>query len=179
MPYLLTNATAGRFVGTSFVILRLRRVSVTNLPWTLTRCLTLTLTCRRQLVLAVEEDAVVRQVRVPQVVVRRLVVPDELTGVDVQRDDRVGVEVLARAARVPRHRVARAEDREVELRVDERGLPHRAAAVVRVGRRDHVLPPGGPCAGTIAPRPELRGRCSRRRRACRSSAAAVAAASRR
>ena len=67
-----------------------------------------------------------------------LVGPYELARVDVERDDRVAVEVRARAARVPRHRVAGAEDDQVELRVDRGCLPHRAAAVVGVGRRPGV-----------------------------------------
>src|SRR5439155_17031539 len=56
-----------------------------------------------------------------------------------QRDDRVRVEVHAGATGVPRLRVARPEDREVQLRIDEGVLPHRAAAV-RVARPGLVRP---------------------------------------
>src|SRR5439155_21584220 len=64
-------------------------------------------------------------------VVSGLVGPHELARVDVEGDDRVRVQVHARAARVPRLRIARTEDREVELRIDEGVLPHRAAPVGR------------------------------------------------
>ena len=59
--------------------------------------------------------------------------PDYLAGVDVERDERAGVEVVARAplAGVARRRVAGADDVELRLRIVGTGNPGLAAAVAR------------------------------------------------
>src|SRR5205085_8309635 len=68
-------------------------------------------------------------VEVPGVVRRVLEVPGELAGVDVQRDDRVGVEVVAgtRLRIVDRHRVPRAPDGELRRGIVGARLPEAAA----------------------------------------------------
>ena len=77
-------------------------------------------------------------VEVPRIVRRVLEVPGQLAGVDVQRDDGVGVEVVAgtRLRIVDRDRIAGAPDRELRRRIVGAGLPEAAAAglpgVVRV-----------------------------------------------
>ncbi len=67
---------------------------------------------------------------VPRIVRRVLEVPRELAGVDVQGDDRVGIEVVAgtRLRIVGGNRIAGAPDRELRGRVVGTGLPDAAAA---------------------------------------------------
>src|SRR5262249_18450648 len=67
--------------------------------------------------LRVQDDRRHRDVGFPDVVLDRLVVPLQLAGLDVERDERAEIEVGARAlvARVLRDAVARAEVDEAEL----------------------------------------------------------------
>ncbi len=86
------------------------------------------------LVLHVVEDQRVRDVIVPDVVVDGLEMPHELARVDVQGKDVLGEQLRARQsleARV-RDRVADTDVDEVERRIDDRGVPHRPAARVRL-----------------------------------------------
>ena len=84
----------------------------------------------------------------------RLEAPRELAVLDVQGDDRVGPEVVAGAATVPRHRVARDHVEQAEVRVDGRADPDRAAAVhVAVGRPAARADLAG--AGSDVPAPHL------------------------
>ena len=80
----------------------------------------------RRVVQHVHADFVV----VPGIVRRVLEVPRQLAGVDVQGDDGVGVEVVARARLriVNRHRIAGAPDGELRRRVVGAGLPQAAAS---------------------------------------------------
>src|SRR5439155_19534856 len=84
--------------------------------------------------LAVDTDVVEHVdadfVPIPRIVRRILVVPDQLAGLDVERHDRVGVEVVAgaRLRIVLRDRVAGAPDRELGGRIIRAGLPEPAAA---------------------------------------------------
>ena len=78
-----------------------------------------------------------------RVVRRRLVVPDDLAGVDVERDERAREEVVALAplARVAGRRVAGADDVQLRLRIVGAGNPGLAAAVARgVEARPRVEP---------------------------------------
>ena len=91
---------------------------------------------------------------------RELVVPPELAGVRVERDDRIGVEVVAGPLRavVVGADVADAPVGQVELRIVGARQPDRPAAVLpglgiadgRVGgARSHVSAPGSPGAGIV------------------------------
>lgn len=66
----------------------------------------------------------------PDVVMDDLVMPFQLTGLDVERDDGVGKEIVACAqlAAELRNGIADAEVCEAQLRIDRRGHPHAAAA---------------------------------------------------
>src|SRR5690606_19074458 len=81
---------------------------------------------------------------VPRLAGRRLVVPDELAGVDVEREDRGEIQVVAAAGAAdrldPRRAVAGADVDEARVRVVRERVPRGAAAA--------VLPPlAGPGRG--------------------------------
>ncbi len=84
--------------------------------------------------LAVEEDRVHRRVGVVRVVLHELVVPAQLGRVarDVERDERVGVEVAALVAvhGEVRAGVAGRDEQRLRGRVDREPAPHRRAAVL-------------------------------------------------
>ncbi len=92
---------------------------------------------RLALPLDVGEHRHLRRVVVQLVVRRELVVPLQLAGVGVERDDAVAVEVVAKPRRaVPvRRRVAGAEEHEVRLGIVGARVPHAdAAGLPRVAR---------------------------------------------
>src|SRR5262249_48321182 len=84
----------------------------------------------------VDADLVV----IPRVVRRVLEVPDQLAGVDVERNDRVGVEIVAGAGLgiVLRHWISGPPDREPGRRIVGTGLPQ--AATTRLPGVVLVLP---------------------------------------
>ncbi len=84
--------------------------------------------------IAVHQNRRLGRIPVVRVVRIDLVVPRHLAGVDVDRDDRAGVQIVARAARrigVGRRRIAGAEDIEMRFRIVGAGDPHVAGAVLR------------------------------------------------
>ena len=80
----------------------------------------------------IREHDVLRRGEVPGLARRRLVVPDVLAGVRLERDDRAQEQVVAAAGAavllVPRRAVAGADVEQVELRVVGHRVPDRAAA---------------------------------------------------
>ena len=85
---------------------------------------------RLALPLDVGEHRHLRGVVVELVVRRELVVPLQLAGVDVERDDAVAIEVVApaRAAVPVGRRIAGAEEHEIRLRIVGARVPHADAA---------------------------------------------------
>ena len=121
---------------------------------------------RRAAPVHVDEHRHLHRVVVVAVVGRELVVPLQLAGVGVERDDRVGIEVVAGPLiGIPvGPRIADAPVGQVQRRIVRTGDPDRAAAVLpRVALPGFV--PGSPGAGNRVEPPELlAGLRARRRR---------------
>ena len=81
------------------------------------------------LVAHVDEDRRARGVEVPDIVRDVLVVPLVLAGVEIDRDERIGIEIVAGANRAiqVRRRIADHEVHRMRLPVDGRRHPHAAA----------------------------------------------------
>ena len=97
----------------------------------------------------------------------RLVPPAERSTVDVERDERIGEEVVARAAARPRVGIPDAEVDEPAVRIDRRRRPHRRAAVLPLVAGPRTAAEVA-VAGAGVEAPQLR---ARRRVECRHRAA--------
>src|SRR5712692_3455941 len=80
----------------------------------------------------VDQHRLVRGIEVPRVVRNLLIVPVQLSGVGINRDYAVGVEVLAGPHRIieVRRRIADAPINQIQLRIIRSGEPRRPAAVL-------------------------------------------------